>query len=82
MRDFEKNKTLLKLIIMPKLDVKHEYAKMYEDAVQKEERNKDYQIHIKEKKQRTCKNERTLAKETLTNLRFEKRIERTSNGIK
>ena len=39
-----------------------EYAKMYEDAVQKQERNKDYQIHIKEKKstcKETCKNERT-----------------------
>ena len=36
MRDFEKNKTLMKLMEKsPKLDVMDEYAKMYEDAVQK-----------------------------------------------
>ena len=45
-----------------KLDVMDEYAKMYEDGVQKQERNKDYQIHIKEKRgtyKETYKNERT-----------------------
>ena len=56
MRDFEKNKTLMKLMEKsPKLDVMDEYAKMYEDAVQRQERNKDYQIHIKREKEALAK---------------------------
>ena len=58
MRDFEKNKNSHERYYekSPKLDVIDEYAKMYEDAVQYQERNKDYQIHIKEKKRHLQRN--------------------------
>ena len=51
MRDFEKNKTLMKLMEKsPKLDVMDEYAKMYEDAVQKaREKQRLSDTHKREK---------------------------------